>query len=225
LNADAPRLIIASALIVVLVLGGCAADRSGRAGPFGPQPQSRLDKWPYTEVWKSPYPTPFGTVGLRGIPPRPTHAPAYRRADRSPVPTVAPAGGPLWTTAAEAYAALGYQPALPEGAVVFEPPFFWDGRSAQRCPVVDHAVAVRDVEAYYAEVRHALLRAGFLIDHMEAGLPLGRFTEGLLRATSAAANAEVSGGEYDPRVWPRGRALGVTQPWLVRVMFTQRCIP
>ncbi len=190
----------------------------GKAAPLGPQPQSRQTAWPFTETWRTPYPTPFGTAGLSGIPPRPSYLPQTRRTglDASASP------GPLWQNAAQANAALAaYAPTLPIGAqplpVFFSPPY------GTACPIADRAVAIDDVESFYSEARRALLAAGFVIEFEDHQPHDGLFVENLLHASSASARAMLAAGRYDAAYWPEGRAIPVTRRYLLRILFTQRC--
>ncbi len=214
--------LLVSAVLVAGVIGGCAS-KEGKAGPLGPQPQKREASWPFTETWQTPYPTPFGTAGLSGIPPRPSYPPALHP---TPLPSAGPSVSaaavvvPAWKTSAEADAALtNYQPLPPEGAQSLVP--FFDPAYGSGCSVADRAYAVDDVDSFYAESRRALLAAEFVIT-FEDRRPLdGRYADAVLTATSPVARAVVGAGRYDPSMWASGRK--ISKPYLVRVLFTQIC--
>lgn len=200
------------ALIVAASIAGAAcASRDGAAGPLGSQPQSRASAYPYTEIWRTPYPTPLGTAGLTGIPPRPSFVPRLAHTF-TPAPSRSP--GTAWTTPDDAGAALsGYRPEVPARADVSTRAQLTPG-----CPFVDRDVAVADVEAFYAEARRALLAAGF-----ELAYEIDREHDGsfgvVLRADTAAVRAEISTGSIRG-VFPAPKT---TLPYLVRTRFTQRC--
>lgn len=187
-------------------------------GPLGPigaeRPQSRLDTYPHTEIWRSPHPTPFGTAGLAGIPPRPSHSPAARsRAAPSAVPTA------TWTSRAEAVAAIAhFRPRLPADAqeLVQMVALGYGGA----CGQIDRMVATAEVDALYEEVRRALIAADFTITYEDHRTRTGSFSH-VLSARSSTLDAEVSAGAYVPSAWAAGTS--VTRPHVVRVVFTHRC--
>ncbi len=215
--------LVAVALLVV----GCAS-QEGKAGPLGPQPQKRESAWPFTETWQTPYPTPFGTAGLSGIPPRPSYPPAVH-GQTADAPAPRPSAGAsasaavvvlAWQTAAEADAALvNYQPLVPADAQSLGP-FFAPGFGSG-CSVTDRAYAIDDVAGFYAESRRALLAAGFVIT-FEDRRPLdGPYADNVLVAVSPVARAVVGVGKYEAFMWATGHQ--ITKPYLVRVLFSQTC--
>lgn len=224
---------VACATLLAGALVACSS-QDGKAGPLGPQPQSLQTAWAYTEVWRTPYPTPFGTAGIAGIPPRPSYPPHTRLAAAGGSGGAVPSAvsGPVWQNVSEADAALAaYAPWLPAGAqrlpVFFSRPY---GSTSEHkefplstCPATDRAVAVDDIESFYVEARRALLAAGFVIEFEDHRPHDSRFAEDLLRATGPSARAMLGAGRYDPAQWPAGRAIPVTRPYLLRILFTQRC--
>lgn len=194
-------------LVPAVVLIACAS-KEGKAGPLGPQPQARQEQWPFTETWRTPYPTPFGTAGMTGIPPRPSHRPALSWRE-------------LWRSIDDAHAAIvAFDPVLPPGTQVF-PDRFVAAVGEHGCPSVARAAAVQDIEASYAGMRHALLEAGFKIGSEAPSAHDGPFTERVLVATTDEVRASVGAGSYDPAFW--STTYPTTHPYLMRVFFTQLC--
>lgn len=201
------------AVAVVVACGG----GNGAAGPLGPQPQSKASAWPFTEVWRTPHPIPFGTAGLTGIPPRPTFV-ARLAHPTSPMHTQSPSPGTAWETPALADAGLAaYRPVIPADAQE-RSRYQVSAPASPQCAMVVRDAGVSDVEAFYAEARRALLAAGFVVQFEVDREHDGPF-DVVLRAYSPAAKAEISTGSA--QVAPIGPSLG--HRYVVRVEFTQRC--
>ena len=198
------------AVVAITALASCSSG-NGSAGPLGPQPQAKASGF---EVWRTPYPTPFGTTGLPDIPPRPTFAARLAHPTFDPR-TPAPVIGPTWETPAIADAALApYRPVLPADAITtvryqVSRPY------SLSCASVSRDVAVADVEAFYVEARRAVLAAGFVTTSEIGRQHDGEFAV-VLRAYTLGVSAQISTGT--------SAAAGALHPYLVRVEFTQRCV-
>lgn len=202
-----------AALIAIGLITSCA-NGDGSAGPLGPQPQSRPGRG--FEVWLTPHPTPFGTAGVTDAPPRPSFAarlahptPLYLTG-RSP----SPSPGAHWTSREIADAALAdFRPELPPNvqlAETFQP------RGAT-CAAVVRDVDVIDVEAFYVEVRRAILAAGYRVNIEVDRRHDGAYGE-VLRAETPAVEVRVSTG-----LRPNTVVTATVHPWLVHLEFKQRC--
>jgi hypothetical protein len=203
-------------ILAVLAIGLIASCTSGdgSAGPLGPQPQSRPGRG--FEVWLTPHPTPFGTAGVTGVPPRPSFA--ARLAHPTPLyiggRSPSPSPGARWTSREIADAAIAdFRPELPSEAQVVET----FQRPGATCAYVFRDADVVDVEATYVEVRRAILAAGYRVNSEIDRRHDGAYGE-VLRAETPAVDVRVFTG-----VHPNAVVSTTAHSWLVHLEFKQRC--
>jgi hypothetical protein len=116
----------------------------------------------YGDVYRTPYPTPFGTAGLSGIPPRPSHRPPW---PNTPLPRTQRVAAPEWTSLAAAQESMHAY--LPES--VWRQSSSLKPRADSRCQGLVYEFMAADAIAEYLQIREALERAGVTLTQDDPG--------------------------------------------------------
>lgn len=130
-------------MLAIVALLAC-----GQQSQREPQSSNR-----YGDIYRTPYPTPFGTAGLSGIPPRPSHRPPW---PNTPLPQAQRAAAPEWNSLATAHESM--RAYLPES--FRRQPSSLKPRVGFSCQGLVYEFVTAGPLAEYLQIREALERAG-----------------------------------------------------------------